>query len=122
MRKVIEPQEAMASASLSEADWQEFEKYLDGKLPTEKDNGESIMRHDQEWTYKNHTCVIELEYEDDCIKAWHYVTMPNGTKRTADLTPYDRSRRIVELWIDAGYPPRQGVGPLHQEDLEKMIQ
>ncbi len=76
---------------------------------------------DKEWTYKNHKCSVSFEHEDDCIKAWHEVTKPDGTKVVADISPYEWSRRCVNLWIDAGYPVRQGVGPLHTEDLEAII-
>lgn len=77
---------------------------------------------DKEWTYKGHKCSITFDYEEDNIKAWHEVTKPDGTKVFADISPYEWSRRAVELWIDAGYPLRQGCGPLHVEDLDKIIQ
>lgn len=75
------------------------------------------------WEYKGHTCRITLDYEDDNIKAWHEVTKPGEDKATfADITPYDQRPLVVELWIDAGYPERIGCGPLHEEDLRKMIE
>lgn len=77
---------------------------------------------DKEWTYKGHKCSIAFDYEEDNIKAWHEVTKPDGMKVFADISPYEWSRRAVELWIDAGYPKRQGCGPLHIEDLDRIIQ
>jgi hypothetical protein len=79
------------------------------------------MWKDVEFTYKGHTCNIEHDFEPDCVKAWHIVVKPNGEKVYADITPYDSSMATVKLWIDAGYPARQGCGPLHIEDLEKMV-
>lgn len=71
----------------------------------------------QEWIYKGHFCQIERDIEDDCIKHFHYVTLPEGRKLFADITPYDSSKLTVNMWIDKGYPQRKGVGPLHREDL-----
>jgi hypothetical protein len=79
------------------------------------------MWKDVEFTYKGHTCNIEHDFEPDCVKAWHIVVKPNGEKVYADITPYDSSPATVKLWIDAGYPARQGCGPLHIEDLQKMV-
>lgn len=77
--------------------------------------------YDKTWEYKGHKCEITHDYEDDNIKAWHKVTKPDGEILSADITPYDSFQKTVELWIDAGYPKRQGCGPLHREDLEKML-
>tara|TARA_R100001244_G_scaffold20210_1_gene20911 strand:+ start:67 stop:318 length:252 start_codon:yes stop_codon:yes gene_type:complete len=79
------------------------------------------MWEDVKFTYKGHTCKIEHDFEPDCVKAWHIVVKPNGEKVYADITPYDSGREVVKLWIDAGYPDRQGCGPLHIEDLQKMV-
>ncbi len=75
------------------------------------------MSGDADWTYKGHRCRIELDYEEDNVKAFHFVVAPDGTEHFADISPYDQSERTVELWIDAGYPKRTGIGPLHKEDL-----
>ncbi len=80
-----------------------------------------MWRKNQEWQYKGHKCKITADYEDDCVKAWHDVVLPNGEKKFADITPYDWDPSTVELWIDAGYPSRISIGPLHREDLEGMI-
>jgi hypothetical protein len=79
------------------------------------------MFSDKFFTYKNHKLSIEMMEEDDCVKAWHSATLPDGSKRFADISPYDRSEQTFRLWVDAGYPKRIGCGPLHREDLEKMI-
>lgn len=54
--------------------------------------------------YKGHKIFIEEERDDDCIKNYHVVVCPNGHVRHADITPYDPSVEVVQLWIDAGYP------------------
>lgn len=82
------------------------------------------MLTDQEWTYKDHKCKIELDHEEDVTKAWHTVVKPDGVGIFADITPYDRSRGTLERWIDAGYPHRKDrgkCGPLHREDLDAII-
>lgn len=65
------------------------------------------MREDDRWNYKGHQCWIELEYEEDNIKAYHMVITPAGALMSANISPYDRSRETVELWIDAGYPAQR---------------
>ena len=66
---------------------------------------------EHQWTYKGHTCSIELQTEHDedgtpeNQKAWHHVTKPDGTILTAAISPYETDPRAVELWIDLGYPP-----------------
>lgn len=79
------------------------------------------MWEDKEFVYKGHQCTITHDFEEDCVKAWHTVILPDGSKVVADITPYDSRQKTVQLWIDAGYPKRIGVGPLHREDLEDMI-
>lgn len=81
-----------------------------------------MRRQDQDFIYKNHRCIIEHDYEDDCVKAFHFCTLPDGKKVWADITPYDSSTVTFKLWIDAGKPKRISCGPLHREDLEKMLQ
>ena len=64
--------------------------------------------------YKGHKINVWLEEEDDNVKAFHDVTLPNGKQTTADITPYDRSTGVVRLWIDAGCPAygRDGNNPI----------
>ena len=66
----------------------------------------------KEWTYKGCVCQIEYEFEDDCIKAWHYVKKPDGTVIFAPLSPYVEEKAL-EAWIDANFPkhPRNGNSP-----------
>jgi len=78
------------------------------------------MFNDHEFTYKDHKCEIIHDCEPDCIKAFHFVTKPDGEKVLADITPYDSNRITVMAWIDAGYPDRQGCGPLHLKDIKKI--
>lgn len=66
--------------------------------------------YDQSWEYKGHKCEITHDYEEDCIKAWHEITTPDGKRMIADISPYDSNPDTVNKWIDAGYPGR---------DLEK---
>lgn len=86
----------------------------------------AAMRESQ-WDYKGHQCRIELDYERnpdgsvDVVKAYHYVRMPNGQEQFADISPYDTNPKTVNMWIDAGYPDRQGSGPLSREQLQQMI-
>ena len=45
------------------------------------------MYNDIEWTYKGHKCLIEFDVEEDNVKAFHYVTTPNGSKHMLDISP-----------------------------------
>ena len=76
----------------------------------------------RKFTYKNHECEIEFDVEpEECIKAWHWVTKPNGEKVCADLSPYDWDISTVKMWIDAGYPKRIGIAPLEVVDLRMLL-
>ena len=83
---------------------------------------ENEMFQDFEFTYKGHVCKVEFMHEPDVIKAWHTVVKPDGEEVFADITPYDSTDGTLMLWVDAGYPKRIGCGPLHREDLEKIIE
>lgn len=76
---------------------------------------------DEFFFYKGYNCRIEHDYEEDNVKAWHIVVDQFGKETTADITPYDSSPEVLRLWIDAGMPCRINNGPLHREELEKMI-
>lgn len=76
---------------------------------------------DEYFFYKGYHCRIEHEYEEDNVKASHYVTDKHGKETVADITPYDSSTETLRLWIDAGMPSRYNSRPLCREDLEKMI-
>jgi len=81
------------------------------------------------WFYKGHECHIELDYEDDNIKAFHSIKTPNGDSMFADISPYDIDHATVEMWIDLNYPSRKIVhteqgtnsGPLRRDDLQQML-
>ena len=63
----------------------------------------------QNWAYKGYQLKIWLDYEEDNIKAFHEYKKIVGQHdwRIADITPYDRSNSVLELFIDAGCPSRQ---------------
>lgn len=58
------------------------------------------MYNDIEWTYKGHKCLIEFDVEEDNVKAFHYVTTPNGSRHMLDISPYDTNEKTVENIID----------------------
>jgi len=72
------------------------------------------------WTYKGHRCEISEDADDDVIKLWHTVVTPDGKMLTADISPYCGDPRVVEMWIDAGYPGRISCAPLDRGDLERI--
>lgn len=72
------------------------------------------------WVYEDHECLIELEQEPDVEKAYHYVIPPDGKRIFADITPYDKSRYTLQLWIKCRYPDRISGMPLRRETLEDM--
>ena len=74
-----------------------------------------------QWIYKGHKCRIEFDYEDDNIKARHYVIKPDGEECCADISSYDTRWQVVELWIDAGYPERVSCRPLNAKDMLKIF-
>ena len=77
-----------------------------------------------QWDYKGYKCSIEIEEDTDNTKAWHIVITPDGRKLEADISPYDTDQQTVNLWIDAGMPPRPqgGMGPnWEKESLHRYI-
>ena len=69
------------------------------------------------------------EHEDDNIKIWHIVTLPNGEEQILDHSPYEMIdpetfKRYVLFYKENKYwPTRQNIrsnGPLHAEDIEKL--
>ena len=81
------------------------------------------------WFYQGHECQIDLDYEDDNIKAFHTVKTPAGKTILADISPYDTDHATVEMWIDLKYPSRKTIrteygsnsGPFRRDDLQQMI-
>lgn len=80
------------------------------------------MYDGEEWVYNGHQCSIEDHYEEDNIKTEATVITPDGKQLWPDISPYRCSPELVNLWIDAGYPKREGIGPLNREDLERIIE
>ena len=84
----------------------------------------SNQEHPESWSYKGYICWIELDKSGGNIKAYHYVKTPSGQTIEADINPYDRSRSILQLWVDAGLPDahEHGImGGWNSEQLQKMI-
>tara|TARA_R110002012_G_scaffold267488_1_gene451294 strand:- start:487 stop:834 length:348 start_codon:yes stop_codon:yes gene_type:complete len=107
------------------------------------------MTNDQ-WTYQymdvNYACTIAAFHEDDVIKQDCHIAicelvarrkangelesnLPFGspwtievTSHWADITPYCVSRELVELYIRAGLPERQGTAPWNIESLNRHMQ
>lgn len=53
----------------------------------------------------------------------HVCRLPDGRERVVDWrsSPWEQmTRDDFRRWIRLGYPPRQGVGPLHSKQLEQM--
>lgn len=109
--------EIITKTAQQRPDWQKI------KLPepTDMDWTNGIVR--DEWEYKGNKIRIVEEREPDNKKFYHYVLTPNGEKLSANISPYNKSRKTVELWIDAGYPEENifGVGTFEDEDLLKII-
>ena len=87
------------------------------------------MINDQ-WTYKymdvNYECTIGALHEDDVIKQdCHISICENGCSREshwADITPYCVGRELVELYIRAGLPERQGRASWNLQSLNRHMQ
>jgi len=77
---------------------------------------------DDNWEYKGYKCNISYDVESDNVKAYHNVITPQGQSISADINPYDGSRKTFEMWIDAGMPPREGSGPWDQARLVQKLQ
>lgn len=83
--------------------------------------------HGSQWTYKGHTCKIKIDVERDergvpeVSKAYHTVITPEGKKLYPDISPYDTDRATVNMWIDAGYPPRPGGSNHDKKSLQALL-
>lgn len=58
------------------------------------------MYSDIEWTYRGIKALIEFDVEPDNVKAFHYVTTPDGTTRMLNISPYDTDEQTVNDAID----------------------
>lgn len=66
------------------------------------------------------TYTTEEDFDGDCTKLWHYVTV-DGKTHTMDWSPYDSPTNAdIELWLELGMPSRITCGPLTREDLDKL--
>lgn len=69
------------------------------------------------------------EHEEDNIKIWHTVTIPNGERISLDHSPYEYidpptfQHYVLFYKQHKHFPNRQDInsnGPLHNEDVEKL--
>lgn len=59
---------------------------------------------------------------DNPEKYDHFVTLQDGTEVQMDYNPYrSPSPQIIDLWVEAGCPPRQGIGPLEDYQILKFL-
>tara|TARA_R100000908_G_C3739970_1_gene136773 strand:- start:319 stop:618 length:300 start_codon:yes stop_codon:yes gene_type:complete len=77
---------------------------------------------EEEYDYRDHHVVVEIELMEDNQKIWYFVTCPDGEERTVDVSPYGNQNELVKKWIEifmkfGEYPERVGVGPLTMHDL-----
>lgn len=81
-----------------------------------------IKMVEQRWKYKGHLCFISIEQEhgDGVLKAFHFITKPNGDQVLAPLDSYDCNKSLVEDWIDLNYPKRVGIAPLNKYDIKLL--
>ena len=73
----------------------------------------------KQFEYNCNKVTIEFEIDGDTCKAFVVVELPSGVKIYPPLNPYDHSKRIVKLWIDAGMPAANSN--FTQELLENYI-
>ena len=78
---------------------------------------------EEEYDYRDHHVVVEIEKMEDNQKIWYFVTCPDGEERTVDVSPYGNQNEVVKKWIDlfhkwGKYFDRIGTGPLTMYDLE----
>jgi alpha-amylase/alpha-mannosidase (GH57 family) len=112
--KIITASNGKKTVRMSKKEWESLGKKAGWANDT--------MHTQYEGEYKGHKIRIALDEEpNEVTKAWHYVYTPEGQEIIADISPYDTDPRTVQMWIDAGYPKRQGIGPLSKEDLLSMI-
>ncbi len=80
---------------------------------------------EEEYDYRDHHVVVEIEEMEDNQKIWYKVTCPDGEKRTVDVSPYGNQNPVVKKWIDlfhlfGKYYDRIWHGPLTMRDLETI--
>lgn len=56
------------------------------------------------WSYRGYTCWIEVDYEEDNMKNWHYYTEPGSdVVKLMPLSPYV-AEDAMRAWIREGCP------------------
>ena len=77
---------------------------------------------EEEYDYRDHHVVVEIESSEDNQKIWYEVRCPDGVYRTVDVSPYGNQNDCVKKWINmyhtwGQYFERTGTGPLTMDDL-----
>ena len=80
---------------------------------------------EEEYDYRNHHVVVDIELMEDNQKIWYEVTCPDGKVRLPDVSPYGNQNDCVKKWIDLFYAwgqyfGRISTGPLTMDDLEQI--
>lgn len=83
------------------------------------------MFREKQYEIECHTYYTWEDREDDNIKTFHEVVLPDGSEIDADFSPYNRGvdRETLRKWIELGYPSRGAVGsigPLYPEHIENL--
>lgn len=78
------------------------------------------------YNYRGFKMIEEVDYEEDNIKRFHFVTTPDGREVIMDWSPYSTpTEKNFQLWVDLGLPNRdhlsiRGNAPLNENDLLKI--
>lgn len=81
------------------------------------------------YNYRGFKMIEEVDYEEDNIKRFHFVTTPDGRKVIMDWSSYSTpTEKNFQLWVDLGMPnrdhpslgKRQYYCPLDENDLIKI--
>lgn len=85
--------------------------------------------YDGDLSYLGFHLEQEEEREEDNIKIWHTVIMPDGKRVTLDHSPYEMiTPNVFKLYVlffkqYKHFPTRADIkspGPIHDEDMEKL--
>ena len=75
------------------------------------------MYNDIEWQYKGYKVLIEFDVEPDNVKAFHYITTPDGLGAKTymlKISPYDTDastvNKIIDEFIEKGIDKNKIVG------------
>lgn len=77
---------------------------------------------EEEYDYRGHHVVVDIELMEDNQKIWYEVTCPDGLVRGPDVSPYGNQNDCVKKWINmfhdwGEYFERIGTAPLTMDDL-----